>query len=272
MTDELSYGGLDDASYQPPKEVVKDFSSSRWRALGSGNYPKWSVRPSVGSAYMVNHTPGVSTDDDPQKRTNLWVNEIIMGWSMDYHQVQTLFGKSFYPRHIRYSNAEIKCQSADQHHYDSMVSKILEYQKASLSGEASVIRFVLPKFALYRADKKSARWVNESEAEGFQDSRTVYNSLVFDGYLLGVSAGHRKGVFNPELKLTFAVIAYQDEVKSMIVTDTNQSGTNVNKMFEAYRDSLDTQKWNVEATSPIAESGYGSFFGGPAGGPGGNQG
>lgn len=270
MADDVNYGGLDDASFQPPTEVVKDFSALRWGAKGRGNYPRHSIRPIAGSAYMVSHVPGQSADDDETKRVRLWVNELSIGWSMEYREAQTLFGKSFYPRHIKYSDAIVVCQSADQHHYDSMVANILKYYKASLSGEASVVRFVLPRFALHREGKRSASW-SDVETDSTKDSKTVYRSLVFDGYLLGVQAGHSKGVFNPQLTLRFAVIAYGDEVKSMVLADSGQQ--NPNELLQAYNDSLDTKKWkDVQASSQVSESGYGTFFGGPSGGPGGNAG
>lgn len=271
----FNYGGITEDTKPDKIQVIT--KSARWSPTGRGNYsairyPSIKVDPSKPfkvdstNAYIVNHTPGISRDDNEQKRTRLWVKQITLGWSMEYVQAQTAFGKSFYPRHIKYNDAQITIQTASQDHYDQIVSLALDYHKASLDGSASVVRFELPELSYYRSN---GAW-GKGKGNGRQIVRYYYPRMHFDGYLLDVRAGHRKGIFNPELELRFAVLAYGIEVRDGILENPeNQNPINNTILFNKYKNSLDTKTSNyVEAANPIAESGYNAIPGGPSGNQG----
>jgi len=275
----LSYGGLPIADTNTPPKIDVVTKSPRWKPTGRGNYaaieyPTIKVDPSkpfppvknTTNAYIVNHTPGISQDDDEQKRARLWVKQITIGWSMEYAQSQTVFGKSFYPRHIKYNDAMVTVQTASQDHYDQLVSLALGYHQASIHGAASLVRFELPELSFYRSH---GVW-DYGIGNGKQVVRYRYPRMHFDGYILDVRAGHKTGVFNPELDLRFAVVAYGIEVRDGVLENPNdQNPDNNSLIYKRYRNSLDTRTSStVKAADPVAESGYNAI----PGGPGGNQG
>lgn len=209
---------LEDLSNKRPNRKVVG-NDNVWKATGYGNYPRISFRPeSKTSAYMCLHNVGIEPDDESEK-VHLWVHEITFGWSMEYAQSQTAFGKSFYPRHMRVGNVTVKCQTASQHHYDRIVEKIIEYQKEAILAESDnryaykIVRFEVPE-AKYQLNSRSSddRYPRVTGPVSDDSSIYKYERIWFDGYPIAVTAGHKKFMYQPELELTFAVLAYKNDV------------------------------------------------------------
>ena len=264
------YGGLDENSMTPPSEKRNDYRSDRWKPTKIGNYFEIitpggaKLRPvntdhQDTSARIYSHAPGVEATPQyvQQNQIKLWVNEIVMGWSMDYREAQTVYGKSFYPRHIRYSDVIVRGQTANQKHYDEIVDAVVRFQEDALYGTSDVVRFELPRLAYKLGGKGPEMYQVAKPAE--ESYRTVYASLHFDGYLMGIKAGHRKGVFNPDFELRFAVVAYSGD--NLIKASATR---NIPELVDEYRKSLDTKtSIHVVAPDQVFETGYG---------PGGSQG
>lgn len=268
------FGGLTDTT---PSPQASNFRSNRWKPTGEGDFPAINIRPVAASnGFMFLRNP--AAQGKPQKRfMRMWVSEINIGWSMDYRQAQTVYGKSFYPRHIQYSNAVIKGQTASQKHYDEIVDMVLSYQAASIlpgveddqSSSFDIVRFEMPAVGYYvKSAGKAGPWV---KGDGGDDKTFYrYDRIFFDGYPIRISAGHRKGVFNPEFEITFLVAAYSNDVLA--------SGS-----------AIDTEKEFISriktggspGSNPLTDSGYNSYVapagaesnqGAIEGGTGGNQG
>lgn len=201
-----------------PARKVED-NAGVWRPTGEGNYPRISLRPEAGtSAYMCIHDVGVEPDEKTPKM-HLWAYEITFGWSMEYVQSQTAFGKSFYPRHMRVGNVVVKCQTASQHHYDEIVKQILDYQKSAVLAEDDnryaykVVRFEIPE-AKYKINSMTEgdRYPKVTGATSDDETIYKYGGIFFDGYPISIAAGHKKFVYQPEVELTFAVVSYKNDV------------------------------------------------------------
>jgi len=267
MAEDSTYGGLSEESMLAPSETTTTFpKENRWRPTGLGNYFEVKrdgavFRPSTpASARMYAH--GLGTDDRTTPVMKLWVNEIVFGWAMDYKSAQAVFGKSFYPRHIKYSDVVVRCQTASQQHYDEIVYRAIVFQGKALQGESDVVRFHLPRVAYVDRQNGSERFSLAEEGEDLGDLRTPpyvikYRDFHFDGYITSVKAGHTKAVFAPEIELRFAVVAYVND------NLTGANSTNTESTVDAYRKSLDSTTSNQVTSSQLFESGYG---------PGGNQG
>jgi hypothetical protein len=275
--DFTGYGGLSEDN-PAPSEVYTNYSSSRWPpkdASGNiksiGNYFEIkkrdedgkiiALRPrGNGDARIYRHSPN-DEFGSPSARGNvlkLWVNEIIVGWGMEYQQGQGVFGKTFYPKHIKYTDAIVRGQTASQAHYDEIVKTVIESQEQALVRDPDVVRFHLPGLSYVR-DSNSERIYDKVTSDSKKDiDFHMYGEFSFDGYITGISAGHKKGVFNPEFELRFAVVGYAgDSVTSIKNLDPSA-------LTQAYRDSLDYKKaTTVKSYGAVFESGYG---------PGGNQG
>jgi hypothetical protein len=137
---------------------------------------------------------------------------------MNYAQSQTVFGKSFYPRHMQVGNVIVKCQTASQAHYDEIVEMVLNYQQSAVLAKSEnknaykIVRFEIPE-AKYKINRgEGERYPRESEPLDDADAIYKYERLWFDGYPIAVAAGHRKAVYQPELELTFAVLSYKDDL------------------------------------------------------------
>lgn len=261
----MTFGGLDEASMSPPTEARSDFRSGRWGPTELGNFfevtkngvrirPENTESTAQTAARMYMHTPGIEASPEfvQKNQIKLWVNEIVIGWGMSYTEAQTVYGKSFYPRHIRYNNVIVRGQTASQRHYDEIVSKVVRMQEEALFGTSDVVRFELPRLA-YARDNGGFKPVAS------QDSfRTRYANVSFDGYLLGIAAGHRKGVFNPDFELQFAVVAYPGDHLHKA-----SSTRSIPELVEGYRKSLSTKTSGSIKPDQVFEAGYG---------PGGNQG
>jgi hypothetical protein len=303
------YGGIingQDPYYPTEDSVAVDKNLDRWKAnKNAGHYPKamtstydsagkkhvFELRPGSGAtAYMVNHTPGhpVSDgDDDYQERKHLWVNKLSLGWVMDYKEAQTVYGKSFYPRHIRYQDAVVRGQTVDQNHYDEIVEAIISYQKAAINGDPSIVRFVLRDLSYHVNPNNDPYLWNKGDGSSINvnpaNVRKKYSRIQFDGYPVSIKAGHTKKSFQPEYEIRFALLAYQNETKD-VITDNDDAtykpklpsdAPYIDPTYSKYTTSLqpkfaavpsDTPK--TPASNPIENSGYSNFnmiTGGPSG-------
>lgn len=280
MADEIKYGGLDPVI---PNQKVTDKTNTgnRWSSTGKGHFPDVRLRPkSPSDAYLILHTAGVqpSMNDDNRKNIlRLWVHEFNIAWSMDYRSSQTAFGKSFYPRHARYPNITIKAQTASQAHYDEIVEKLLYFQSNAIvpgttksPTEVDIVRFYMPpaKFVNGRGERDNPP--PKADPSG-QHTYFKYNSVSFDGYPMAIRAGHTKGVYNPEIEISFAVISYfpdKDLMEAPVTPVKDYSQEFKNSIGKGY--NLDGAK--VSRGNPTTDSGYGEAFDAIPGGPGGNQG
>jgi hypothetical protein len=276
MVDDQVFGPLGEK--RPTKKTEEN--ANRWTRTGVGNYPNVTIRPSgPTAAFMIMHTVGAGgslpspTNDTENSYRKLWVHEIVFGWSIDYKQSQTVFGKSFYPRHLQISNVIVKGQTASQDHYDQIVKDVLNFQKNSVIAESSTsdYGFDIVRFEIPEAKYSTQNW----KRLPYQNSRTKqmidadddgviyrYDRIWFDGYPISIKAGHRKGVYNPEFELTFAVLSYKNDMS--IVDLTNAKFI---KAEENLIKSIDPNFDGLEATSPAAQSGYNAIPGGPGGHP-----
>lgn len=268
-----SFGGLSD---QTPKPAATNFKNNRWKATGKGDFPRITLRPTnLTNGFMFLRNPAVQAE---KKFHRLWVSEINIGWSMDYHTAQTVYGKSFYPRHIQYSNAVIKGQTASQEHYDEIVDLVVSYQASSIfpgaegdeNSSFDIVRFEMPAVGYFvKGTNLAGPWQQGTREE----TDTVfyrYDRIFFDGYPVKISAGHRKGVYNPEFEITFLVAAYRNDILASGMT------------LDTEKEFLDRIKTGgAEGSNPLTDSGYNSYVAPPGadsnkdaipGGPGGNQG
>lgn len=309
------YGGIinGQSPYFPTSSsVTRKDNSNRWKAdVNAGYYPKWMTtkydsenkahivefRPTRGnsSAFMINHGPGEPVnegDDNDQVRKHLWVNKLSLGWYMDYREAQTVYGKSFFPRHIRYQDAVVRGQTATQNQYDEIVEAVIGYQAAALDGTPSIVRFVL-KSANFHIDSEvvgGSRWregTGDPKKIPEENVRRKYYRVQFDGYPLSIKAGHTNKSHQPEYEIRFALLAYQNEIKDVIVTNGNPKYTPKLSESDPYRDPVyqeyaaslqpkfagdPSQTPQRTASNPLEESGYLSNFNAIDGGPSGNGG
>jgi hypothetical protein len=281
MADTTGFGGLD--SNLVPDRGTTDYKSDRWKSTGRGDFPDIKIRPvSLTNAFMYLRDPSHGTQRDKTTSIRLWVHEITLGWSMSYQQAQTAFGKSFYPRHIQYANAVIKGQTASQEHYDDIVDMVLRYQSSSIvpgtkdfpNSSFDIVRFEMPAVGYHMAGGgKAGPWKKGDAGEDKTYYR--YDRVYFDGFPLKITAGHRKGVFNPEFEISFMVMSYRGE-------NTLASGSSIDSE-KALMGTLNVNGFTkTEQTgSALSESGYNNFTAAPDdtsnqgaidGGTGGNQG
>lgn len=266
--DFTGYGGLGDPF--TPKEEITDFSSARWPPKDSsgirniGNY--FEVKRRNGNDVVVlrpNRSTsariyGLSPNGGARtlKQMKLWVNEIIIGWGMEYTQAQGVYGKSFYPKHIKYNDVIVRGQTASQRHYDEIVDAVLRSHKAALTGTPDIIRFELPGLSYNLNTEGPQLYSARTPAGSKKDPEFhMYGALQFDGYIVGISAGHKKGVFNPPFELRFAVVAYAGDNLTAIKDKYST------ELAETYRKSLEGEE--TKPMGAVFESGYG---------PGGNLG
>lgn len=267
------FGGLSDIT---PKPGATSFRSNRWKPTGAGEFPEVNIRPiSMSNGFM--YLRDVAGQAKKNKLIRLWVGEINIGWTMDYRQAQTAYGKSFYPRHIQYSNAVIKGQTASQKHYDEIVDMVLSYQASAIipgveddsASSFDIVRFEMPAVGYHITGSGLAGpWSKANLGEDNTFYR--YDRIFFDGYPVRISAGHRKGVFNPEFEITFLVAAYKN--------DTLASGTSLNSEKE-FLSRIGAG--GGKASNPLSDTGYNSYDAPPGadsnqgaipGGTSGNQG
>ena len=215
MADSTGYGGLSDTK---PDLGSTDFKNNRWQTTGMGDFPAVSIRPtSATNGFMFLRDAAVQ-ETTQRNKIKLWVHEINIGWSMDYRHAQTVYGKSFYPRHIQYSNAVIRGQTASQQHYDEIVDMVLTYQSSAIvpgtrtSKESfDIVRFEMPAAGyVMKGAGKAGPW--DRGDDGDDKTYYRYDRIFFDGYPIKISAGHKKGVFNPEFEITFLVGAYKNDL------------------------------------------------------------
>jgi hypothetical protein len=262
---------------RPTKKVEEN--ANRWGRTGIGNYPDVTIRPAgPTAAFMIMHTVGTGgslpaqTPDTKNNYKKLWVHEITFGWSIDYKQSQTVFGKSFYPRHLQISNVVVKGQTASQDHYDQIVKDVLDFQKNSVIPESvtgseygfDIVRFEIPEAKYSTRDWKRLPYMNSRTGQMIDadDDGVVYryDRIWFDGYPTSIKAGHRKSVYNPEFELTFAVLSYKNDMSIVDLTNTRFL-----KAEENLAKSIDPNYDGLEATSAAAQSGYNAIPGGPGG-------
>lgn len=287
----VGYGGL--IGTEKPNSSIWDKTEmgARWHSTGKGHFPKITMRPGgeggSADAYLVLHDQGVApefNEINPDKTRNenvlrLWVHEFSLSWEMEYATAQTAFGRSFYPRHIRYPDVTIKAQTASQQHFDEIVERLLKFQARSIipgttgspsrpSNPAStdVVRFYMPS-AKYVNNYKNPQGFRGPRENGYKESPEEkdavlvrYPDIRFDGYPIAFSAGHRKGVFNPEIEITFTVITYTPRDLEEAVASTPK---------DYVQELLTSFTKPVTSSNPAIESGY-AFD--PGYGPGGNLG
>ena len=306
------YGGIingQDPYYPTEDSVAIDKNLDRWKAnRDAGYYPKamTSTYDSAGkkhvfewrpgddaAAYMVNHKPGHPVkeinyvDDDATIRKHLWVNKLSLGWTMEYKEAQTVYGKSFYPRHIRYQDAIVRGQTVDQNHYDEIVDAIINYQKAALNGLPDIVRFVLRDLSYHQNSGNEPRLWNEGDGSSFdvdpKNVRKKYSRIQFDGYPVSIKAGHTNKSFQPEYEIRFALLAYQNETRD-VITDNDDAtykktlpsdAPYIDPTYSKYTSSLQPKFAAVPSdtprtppSNPIENSGYSNFniiSGGPSG-------
>lgn len=272
---------MDDQVFGPlgekkPTRAVQE-NASRWKRTGIGNYPAITIRPQgPTAAFMVMHTVGTGGALPPESEDNkykrLWVHEIVFNWSMDYRESQTVFGKSFYPRHLQIGNVVVKGQTASQDHYDKIVEDVLMFQKNSVIPESSsgseygfdIVRFEIPEAKYSTRDFSRLPILNERTGQYLdkKDSGALYryDRIWFDGYPIRIKAGHRAGVYSPEFEIEFAVLTYKNDMSIVDLTNTRFL-----KAEENLIKSIDPNYDGIEATSPAAQSGYNALPGGPGG-------
>lgn len=275
----VEYGGL--GAVQPDSSIWdKTEMGARWHSTGKGHFPKVTMRPGgeggSADAYLVLHDQGVAPRFDEinsDKVLRLWVHEFSLSWEMEYATAQTAFGRSFYPRHIRYPDVTIKAQTASQQHFDEIVEKLLKFQARSIipgttdnPASTDVVRFYMPS-AKYINNHKDPQGFKGSRENGYKASPEEKDSVLlrypdirFDGHPIAFSAGHKKGVFNPEIEITFAVITYTPRDLEEAVSSTPKDY--VQELIASFTKP-------VTSSNPAIESGY-AFD--PGYGPGGNLG
>jgi hypothetical protein len=260
---------FEDIKKQRPDQNVQK-TLDVWGPTPYGNYPKISFRPSdKTAAYMTLHDVGVEPDQSSQKM-HLWVYDITFAWTMNYAQSQTVFGKSFYPRHMQVGNVIVKCQTASQAHYDEIVNMVVDYQQNAIlaTTEAEnknaykIVRFEIPE-AKYKINRgRGEIYPREDGPLDDADAIYKYERLWFEGYPIAVAAGHRKAVYQPELELTFAVLSYKDDldilarVQSQYNPEQDPFGNDeIQEIFKANL-ATNTVTSPFSATSAAFNSGY----------------
>jgi hypothetical protein len=269
-TTSTSFGGLDNNLV--PDLGSTNYKDSRWKSTEHGDFPPVKIRPtSATNAFMVLRDPLSPIVKDKTNAIRLWVHEITLGWSMNYQHAQTAFGRSFYPRHIQYANAVVRGQTASQQHYDEIVDMVLNYQSSSIvpgtkenpKGSFDIIRFEMPAVGYHMS--KSGQYGSWQKGDAGDDKTYYrYDRVYFDGHPLKISAGHKKGIFNPEFEITFLVAAYKGDNLAI------GSSFSSEKALLATLNIPDAAKPD-KVQGAIAESGY-QNYNPPPGGTSGNQG
>lgn len=274
---------MDDQVFGPlgekrPTRAITE-NANRWKRSGVGNYPSIVIRPEgPTAAFMVMHTVGsggsLPSDPKSSKYKKLWVHEVVFSWGMDYKQSQTVFGKSFYPRHLQIGNVIVKGQTASQDHYDQIVEDILNFQKNSVVPDSAsggdygfdIVRFEIPEAKYATSTWKRIPYLSRKTGDyvDAKDDGAIYrfDRIWFDGYPVRIKAGHRTAVYNPEFELEFAVLSYKNDMQIVDLTNTKFL-----KAEENLLKSIDPNYDGLEASSPAAQSGYNAIPGGPGGHP-----
>lgn len=205
-------------SGNPLKNIEMAYASKskgeRWKATGKG----FNVDPPSRISANDRNAAKLELAKDPLTNSGasvkyIWVNEISVGWGLNYESGQGVFGKTFYPRDISYKNLKITAQTKSQHDYDQIVEWVINSQRAALSVGPNIVRFSMNGRTYTHGKTKLQR----------------FSPVTFQGYILSVAAGHTWNEFAPTIELEFALISYG--TKNEQVFKSSSQGDSVSSFY-----------------------------------------
>jgi len=183
----------------------------------------------------------------------LWIEDVVMDFSMSGSAGQSRYRKQFYPKAFNQPTMKVSGRMPNQFEYNKLASFIRESHFDALN---QVNRNIGEVFADNKYDTNTIRFFIKGTSSGTQTQpkrnlKGNHLPLGFRGYIKNIAAGATKFEFAPQFKFDFVIASSVDTGQVGIYSDTLDLGTQIMSWMDLFK----KYHFSWKAGQPMLDSG-----------------
>ena len=174
----------------------------------------------------------ITTD---QQEFKLWIEDLVLNFSMSGSFGQSRYRKQFYPKAFNQPTMIVQGKMPNQYEYNKLAAFIREshFDALNQSNRKTAAGGSVPKF-----DKKTVTLRIKDAGDKNPPKRNLkggHLALAFEGYIKNIEAGARKFQFAPDFQFEFVVAGSKDTGSVGIYRDDVVQGSRIMSWMDVFK-------------------------------------